>query len=357
VLYSLLADKYWVSITTFTADEKGLGGMDLTSGISSIGFGGIANAFNFSNPGQDFLNIMRSRSFREMAIEHFELLKYFEIEETDILKSMDLALKAMKELVQVDYSMDTNIISVKVESKDKQLSKELCNYYRDAAHQQLKLQQKAKNQEEYLFMKERLTDYEMIYENLLEKLREFQEKNKFISIDSNHRVLLESYSELVARSLTNEIEYELVQDNYSPETPYYQKAKIKFERIKEKVEEFESEKGISNGKYLIGLENLPELNSEYMKLYLDMQVYEKVSMRLYPLMEAAKYKYLKENDLIYILDEAREAGLRSKPRRAILVLSITIISFLLLCLVIIVIDSMKKEEKWNQFWSKLWGKN
>ena len=358
VTISLSLPIYWVSATSFTVENDSSTGISMPGITSTLGIASMLNTLTSYGQGQNFINLMNSRDFSEKAIERFDLLTYLKIDEPDTLKAMDKALKNISDIVSISISHETGIIGVRTETTDKSLSRDLCNYYRDEAVRRIKQQLEEQNLHEYEFLEELLKEYDENYQSLLVDVKEFQEKYNILDMDTSLEIVLKSYSDLVANNIQNEFEFEIVKEEYSPETHQYKMSKIKLDKTKDNIKKFESKNGINNGKYLIGLANIPELTQEYAKIYLNLQVSEKITLKLYPMLEAARCKSLKENNLISVLDIARLAGLKSKPHKASIVIKITVIFFIILCGIIILLNTMSSVDKakWKLLWNSFWGK-
>jgi len=345
VIYALITPKYWKSTTTFTVESNSGSNLSMANGLSNMGIGSMLKSLNSSSEGQRFINVMTSRSFREGAIKEFKIEDYLKITEKDTLAAMDMALRGMNKIISVSLSIDSGIISISAETKDRLLSRDLCNYYREQSERIIMTQTQDEKKSEYDFLKERIEEYNDSYEKKLEEIKEFQEKNKLVSLESSQEVLLQSYSDLVAESMESDIDFELIENQISPESFQYKMYEARSNKLNQKIKEFESNHGLSNGSYLIGLKNIPAITQEFGRLYFELELYGKISLRLYPLFEMAKLNYLRVNKLTQILDDARVAGLRSRPSRARLVITIFLLSFVIICGIILVFGLLSNEEK------------
>ncbi|MDP8232021.1 MAG: Wzz/FepE/Etk N-terminal domain-containing protein [Candidatus Zophobacter franzmannii] len=356
IFIALLLPKYWMSKTSFTMNDSNSLGSSLPKNITSMIGNSMLGSLTSSGEGQKFLNLMSSRSFKEEVINEFDLKTYFKVEEADSYKALDQALLKLRKIVSVNMSDKTGVISIRCETKDKQLSVDMCNYYRNQTLKKIETQNKDKSRVEYKFLEARLAEYNVQYDSLLLQIKEFQQSNNMISLEHQQQILLQTYSEMVANSMKNELELLIIEKNYSKKSPEYQRMLLENEFLGEQIRDFESDKGLKNAKYAIGLSKIPNLTEKYAKLYLDSMILEKITSSLYPMLEASRYEFLKDKDYINIIDQPRQAGLRSKPKRAKLVVITTILSFLLISWISILLASMKSEDrlKWQAFWKQLW---
>ncbi len=355
VVIALLLPKYWVSKTSFSIRDNDSIGSAIPDNITSMIGNSMLGSLTSSGDGQKLINIMSSRSFKEEVINEFELTNYFKIKEEDNLKALDIALLKLKKIVSVNLSEETGVISVRSETQDKQLSVDICNFYRVKSIEKLTAIDKEQKQSEYNFLNQRFIEYNKQYDDLLIQMKDFQKENNLISLNSQQQILLQAYSEMVATGMENDLELMIIEENYSKESPEYKRLLMEDEFLEKQIQDFESHKGLSNSKYVFGLSNIPSITEQYARLYIRTRILEKVTTSLYPMLEASRFEYLKEKEYISIIDYPRLAGMRSKPKRAKFVVIATFLSFIFVSIIVLVISSINAEDraKWKQVWKQM----
>ena len=110
--------------------------------------------------------------------------------------------------------------------------------------------------------------------------------------------------------------------------------------LKQKVKDLESSKGGINPSYLIGIDKVPDLSMQYAQLMINVEIRKKVIEYLYPQYELAKLDELKDLPTFEVLDRPGLAGLRSKPKRAVIVVLCTVAAFILGCVIALIKESL-----------------
>ncbi|MFM8840944.1 MAG: hypothetical protein ACKOFB_07595, partial [bacterium] len=80
----------------------------------------------------------------------------------------------------------------------------------------------------------------------------------------------------------------------------------------------------------------------YMKLYTEYEAMSKVKAFLMPMLEQAKLDEIREAPMMYVLDYAKPAFKKSRPKRLTIAAGTSIGVFVLTCLYLIVATQFKK---------------
>jgi capsule polysaccharide export protein KpsE/RkpR len=344
VVYSLLTPQIWESRTTFyvVGDQAGALPFDIAglSGLSSelMGFESSQSAINA-------VSAMQSRTFSEDVIRHFNLIDYFEISEADTLKAMDIALKRLWEnTVSIFHSTETGLVKVSVETKDKELSRDIAEYYLerlDIYNREQKLTRGRMNRQ---FLEERVEDTRSEIDSLILAVRDFQEKNNALDLEVQTEALIDSYAEVVAARMQTDIELELARGNYSEDSPVVSELKNRSDALSRQIREMESGGGSLQPRYMVNISKLPDLASRFAQLQLNLEIQSKVYEYLYPQYEAARLEEMKDMPTLDILDTPREAGMRLRPKRAVICVIAFILAFIV-AVIIVLIKNMLQNNK------------
>ncbi len=344
VVYSLLTPQIWESSASFYVvgdqsaglpfDIKGL------SGITASLLGGD-NAQNAVNS----VSAMSSRCFSEDVIRHFDLIRYYKITEKDSLMAMDRALKKLrKKTMKIGYSTSTSLVSVSAQTKDKKLSRDLVDYYLaklDVYNREQKLTKGKMNRE---FLEDRVRDTRADLDSLLLAVKDFQTKHNAIDIETQTASLIGSYADVIASKMQTDIELDLARRNYAADSPIVAELKARSDALGKQIRELEAGGGAIKPRYLIDIASLPDLGTQFAQLKLNLTIQEKVFEFLYPQYEAARLEELRDMPSLDILDSPREAGMRVRPKRALL----CIIAFGLAFIVAVLITLVKNAFELNK---------
>jgi len=346
VIYSLVTPKIWKSEATFyiVGDETASLPIDIP------GIGSLASSIMKQDKLQGSLNAvsaLRSRRFSEDVIRRFDLIRYFKISDRDTLLQMDVALKKLKKrTVKVGLSEKAGLITISAETKDKKLSVDIVNYYLEKLEEYNQEQKLTKGKRERVFLEERVAETRAVLDSLIAADKEFRQSSNAIDIEEQATVLIKSYAELVAAKMAADIELEMALQTLSASSPVVQELRTKRDALNAQIREMESSQGKGKVKprYLIDISSLPDLGSRYAQIKLELLIQTKVFEFLYPQYEAARLTELKDTPSVDILDSPREAGLRSRPKRAVICIIAFFMAFVV-AVILVVIKSILERNK------------
>ncbi|HOD17225.1 MAG TPA: Wzz/FepE/Etk N-terminal domain-containing protein [Candidatus Cloacimonadota bacterium] len=342
VIFSLVTPQIWSSTATFFT----IGDQNQSLPINLGELSSLASSFlstqNFVN-GQNSIAIMNSRTFSEDVIRKFNLIPYFKIKEKDSLRAMDLALKKLsKKVVRMGLDDETGLITVRIETKKKELSKQIAEYYvqrLELYNQDYKLTQGKLNRQ---FLEKRVAEVRNQIDSLSFAMKNFQEKNRAIDIQTQMTSIITLYSDIISQQINNDIELEIAKNTYSQNSPVVKELEQKKRIIQDKIKELEGSAAGLKPKYIIDIDNIPDVSLQYAQLMLNLEIQKKVFEFIYPQYEAARIEELKDMPTLEIVDHPREAGLRAKPKRALLCIVTTLIGFAVSLILALLDEILKK---------------
>lgn len=342
IVYILIVPQYWESHSSFLPDTEESSGFSLGSSLLGLGSSMLGNSQTVAS--LDLVTIMSSRTFIEDVINNFDLITYFEIEEEDINTRNELAVKMVREnVVGIGISDETGLVTIAVETKDKKISMDIANYYVDKIEEYSLNSRMNKGRQQRQFLETRIQEVNDDIELISNRLIEFQKNSNMISDEAQTQAIITLYSELVSQSMINDLEYEVKRDLYGSDNPQVKSLGLKSNLIEKKIMELESES--SKFKYQIALDNIPESIKEYTRLKMELEVNAKIYEFLLPQLEQAKIQEIKETPTIEVVDKARIAGLRSKPKRGQFCVYMFIFAILTSSVFVIISEMLNDSQK------------
>ncbi len=354
VIYSLVTPQIWRSTATFYV----IGDQTSTLPFNIEGLSGLTAGIMGTTNSQNAISAvtaMNSRQFSEKVIRHFNLIDYYKITTKDSLKAMDSALKMLHtKTMKIGSDPETGLVTVSADTKDKKLSRDIVNYYLqqlDIYNREEKITRGKMNRE---FLEARVNETRAEIDSLLLALKDFQQRHNAVDIEAQTSSLIKSYSDIIATKMSTDIELELARKNYAENSPIVLELKDRSEALAKQIKQLEAGKEPLKPRYLIDIGSLPDLATQYAQLKMNLEIKSKVYEFLYPQYEAAKLEELKDLPTLDILDTPREAGLRVKPKRAVM----CIIAFALAVVVSIIIVLIKNalelnKERWQEIKKEL----
>lgn len=356
VIYAMLAPFYWKSTATIipVSDSDAIGGFS-TNLLDMVG-GGLIKTQK-SEQAVDFINVMKSRTFREKVIEEFDLIPYFKIKKP-YEQARELALfKLQNSMMRLVYDQESYIISISAETRDKSMSREVVDFYLKELEDYNQSTRVTKGRMKREFLEGQVNQHMADVDSLARALRDFQTKNKSIALDKQTEAMVAMYGESVTQYMQAEVEYELARNQYSESSPIVLELAAKKALLANKVKELEGSNTSLTPDYLIQIDKIPNLSMQLAMLMINVEIKQKIIEYLYPQYELAKLEELKDMPSFQVIDAPREAGMRSKPKRAVMVIIITLAAFIFSCVLALVVSGLEhNSEKVGQIWNTFWGK-
>ncbi|MDZ4121887.1 MAG: hypothetical protein U1C33_05665, partial [Candidatus Cloacimonadaceae bacterium] len=212
-------------------------------------------------------------------------------------------------------------------------SKTIAEYYLEELQNYLSTTRMSKSRLMREFLERRVDILMQEIDSLSIALRDFQVTNKAIALDQQTISLITLYSESIASYYQTDIEYELAKTQYGESSPVLEQLRERRSILADRIKSFESSGNEILPEYMIQIDRVPDLGMQYAQLKLSGEIQKKVFEYIYPQYELAKLEEMKDMPSFEIIDKPVLAGLRSKPKRAIIVVSVTIAAFLLACVI------------------------
>jgi uncharacterized protein involved in exopolysaccharide biosynthesis len=356
VIYAMLAPFYWKSTATIipVSDSDAIGGF--STNLLDMVDGGLIKTQK-SEQAVDFINVMKSRTFREKVIEEFDLIPYFKIKKP-YEHARELALfKLQNSMMRLVYDQESYIISISAETRDKSMSREVVDFYLKELEDYNQSTRVTKGRMKREFLEGQVNQYMADVDSLGRALRDFQTKNKSIALDKQTEAMVAMYGEAVTQYMQAEVEYELAKNQYSESSPIVLELAAKKALLANKVKELEGNSATLTPDYLIQIDKIPDLSMQLAMLMINVEIKQKIIEYIYPQYELAKLEELKDMPSFQVIDAPREAGMRSKPKRAVLVIIVTLAAFIFSCVLAMVVSGLEhNSEKVGQIWNTFWGK-
>ncbi len=333
IVYSLLTPKYWISSTVINPVAESGSMSSFSSDLMGMFAGGLVKTQK-SEMAIQFISTMQSRTFRDQIVDEFDLLTYFDLQglPEDVAKE-EAVQRVSSKLTKLRYDQESGLVYILIETKDKEFSKRIAEYYLEQLQDYLRYSRMSKSRLQREFLEGRVQSLNREIDSLAVAIRDFQIKNNAIALDQQTMSLITLYSESIAGYFKADIEYELAKTQYSSTSPVVQDLETKKNILADRIKDFESSKSNMIPEYILPIDQIPELSMQFALLRLNAEIQKKVYEYIYPQYEVAKLDELRDMPSFEIIDKPVLAGLRSRPKRGMIVVSVTFAAFLLGCII------------------------
>ena len=195
---SFLLPEYFRSTAVLLPEtEKGklasLGGISDLAALAGVNVGGEGSLAKLYPTILRSESVLRSVMYAKYQTKKFkepvDLLQFWEIEERTPERSSEVALKTLREELEISLDNKTNVVSISIETREPSLSADIVNNVIGALDKFFRTKKTTNAGEQRKFIEGRLVEIKADLEKAENTLKEFRENNRQIS--SSPQLLLE----------------------------------------------------------------------------------------------------------------------------------------------------------------------
>ncbi len=342
LLISLVLTKTYLSTSEVIQTNQSLGS-----------FGGILQSIGSINAGQrkvggeTILVILNSQSLKDSLITEFDLFNRYEEEYKESL------YKKLNERINIEEVREGGlgfnpIVSVKIGVIDE--SPELAQAMNEYILQFLSSRMESINNENSRYSLELIRKrYQKNQLDLLkaeQALNEFQNTYGIFEIDSQLSVLIESIALVKQNLIEKEIQLELVKINFGESSSQFKSIKAEINTLENKYNELiDRSNSVDEINFASpNLMDVPDLFLSYARLYREVEIQNTIFEFIVPQLEQQELYLLNSNSGLKIIDEPDLPTYKYKPKRAYIVIAGFMVSLFLSALMVLYIESSKRDD-------------
>ena len=347
IIISLLLPKWYASKAVVLS--SGAGQFNFLSSIAPIP---VAD-FGLSTINEDinnFIAILQSRTVKEYMVNKFNLIDRYK------QRDIEYAIEAFEEKIELEVT-EEGTLEITIIDKDPLIAKEMVNevlFMLDQINQSIGMEAGKYNRE---FLENRININKKDLEKAELALKTFQEKTGIIDLVAQlsstmqmsaqaYNSIFEAYTALYAKKIETETELAVAKTTLSNNNPtIMQLEKLLNEqtiqldqlmiRLDEKLQYLLSNISpaqidtIPNIEFSVSFNTLPSLGLENARLIREVELQSTIQEILIPQFEQAKLEETKNIPTLQIIDKPKVALNKTKPKRSLIVIGSTIMSFLM----------------------------
>jgi uncharacterized protein involved in exopolysaccharide biosynthesis len=365
----------------------GYGLSELLGGGGKIGgLGGFTKTLGL--PGTATLSdmfgvILKSRTVAEGVIEDQGLIHYYKLDrpgpfsftfpwikggagdpEMNRRMVMDVAYKQLSGSTSIDISPE-GIITVAVEDKTPKKAAEIANAYvsgLDHFNKEINVTQ-AKNTR--IFIEGRLAEAQKSVDKAENELREFQEKNKTISLSDETKAAIDGVAKLKAEIISREVQLGVLRGYATDENPQVVQLKSEISQLRSEMKSIEEGKaGVSTANlgygagFSVPFSRLPAVGMELARLMREVKIQETLLGLLMEQYERAKINEARDTPTVRVMDKAIPPVKKARPKRMMYLAGGLFLGFVMSVLFSFFmkyVEVMKARIQEYSAWKGLWG--
>jgi tyrosine-protein kinase Etk/Wzc len=299
---SLLLPRWFTAQSTIlppseSADTFGLmGALVENTTLSRLGL------FTSTTPSDMYVEILKSRTLREPLVRDFDLEHRYQT------KGMDRTLNEMETHVRVTTST-AGVITVRVEDRDPARAADMANRLVDGLDSFNRESMNTRAKRTRQFLEKRLTEARASLTQAESMLADYERQHKIVA--SSEAGAVGAMAEIISQKVNLEVRRSYL-SSYSREGS-------------SAVRQVEAEISAMDGE----LAKLPSLKQDVSRLALNTEIQRRVFTLLTAQYEDMRVQETRDTPTLTVLDRARVPEIRSRPKRAVIVMVSTAVAALL----------------------------
>lgn len=254
----------------------------------------------------NYLAILKSRSAMESVIRRFDLIRIYDISNN----SMEKTIKELRDNTSFEIQ-DEDYITIEAYDKDPQRAADIANSFVEVLNEisiELATREARNNRE---FIEKNLEKSKAELRRSEDILRSYQEKTRIMVAPDQNSPGISAIAELYGMKVKKEIELSIMKKTLTKDSPLISQLELELKELNRKLSTF------------------PELGIESFRLLRNVAIQQKIVEYLIPLHEQAKVDEQKNVPVLLVLDKAIPTEQKEKPKRALVVVSAALSSFIL----------------------------
>jgi uncharacterized protein involved in exopolysaccharide biosynthesis len=312
MLLSLGMPPIYESTATILPPAEGKDG-GLAAALAASGAAGGVGGFFTGIPANNadlFVALLKSRIMADEVIQRFDLKSRYHA------KLMTDARVRLEGSTKISVSKE-KVIKVTAEDQDPKLAADIANFYvanLDRLNHTLNISKASQNR---AFIEKRLVETKVDLGKTEEVLKEFQTRNKAVSVEAQGKAAIEAAAMIQGQISANEVQLKVMESYLANDNPELARQRSNLQELRNQLYLLESGKGgrgqLPGDRMHPAFISVPTLALDYGRLLRDVKVQETLYTLLTSHYEQAKIAEAKDTPTVQVLDPALPAERKSKP--------------------------------------------
>lgn len=338
--YLLRQPNVYTATATILPIERGSSG-GLSSLLNSSGLGLIAAQAGLGGGGQStrFVTILQTRTLAENLITKHNLKPVIFPEHWDAKEqtwkarglfwnrsnkepSLQAAVKGLSKIIEISADKKSEVISISATTTSAEDASMIANYYVEELNTYLVNNTLSTAKKNRVFVESQLDKAQIELSAYETNLKNFQQKNKIVSLDAQTQASIQAYSNLKSRLISAEVELKILEKSSFLDEPQIELKRQETNELKNQLTKLEATSSDST----ISFKDAPAIGLSFARIKREILVREKVFELLTQQLEMAKIQEAQEDISFQVLDEAIPPERKSGPNRILSIVLAFIVS-------------------------------
>lgn len=276
---------------------------------------------NIKNMNDVYVAMLKSRTLAESMVKDFDLQKRYKAE-----KIQD-AVERLEKNTRVALNRD-NTIDVEVSDRDPALAAKMANAYVDGLMRISRTLAVTEASRRRLFFESQLKSVRDDLALAESELRRVQERTGLIEPNTQARTIVMAVADLRAQIAAREVQLSSMRTFATENNPDYIQLSREISALRDQLARLQKDKNLGEGDTQIATKSVPEVGLEFVRKLRDVKYNETLYEVLSKQYEIARIDEAKDAAVVQVLDPAVLPERKSSPQRTLIVLLVTIVTFI-----------------------------
>ena len=302
---------------------------------------GVAGGtLGIKNPSDLYVGMLKSRTVADALIERFKLKELYD-EDTQVETR-----KVLADNTELTSGKD-GLIVIAVDDKDPMRAADMANAYVEELEKLTSNLAVTEAGQRRLFFEKQLLQAKEDLAQAEVGLKETQEETGLVQLDQQGRAMIEAVATLRAQIVSREVQLAAMRSYATESNPEFVKTQQEMASLRTELRKLERGAG-AGADLLVPTKDIPKAGLAFARKYRDVKYAETIFELMAKQFEMAKIDEARDAAVIQVVDKAVPLDKKSKPRRALMVLLVTIIWGLAVVFFVIARESIRKANmKWD----------
>ena len=339
LIVSLLLPKMYTATTTVLPPQQNqstvtamLGQLGAIAGLGSADLG-------LKNPDDLFVAMLGSRTIQDRLIDRFDLRRVYSVRQYQAARK---TLESRSDIV----AEKEGLISISVTDRDPGRAADLANAYVDELHELNGKLAFTEAGQRHVFYQQQLDAEREALAQAEVVLKQMEEKSGLMQPDAQGRAIVSAVADMRAQVAIHEVQLQSMRTYATESNPDVKRAQQELAGLRAQLGKLERNTGeLGNGNLQVPTRQLPAVELEYLRRLRDVKYHEAVYDFLNKQLEASRIDEAKDAILVQVVDKAAIPERKSGPRRALIVFVTAAVAFLLSCLGVLLMETLRRKQE------------
>jgi len=295
-----------------------LAALGALSGLAGGTGGGLAKA-----PDELYIALLKSDSVLRALDERFHLRQRYQLDTHEALR------RSISAFVHIGADKKSGVITVAVDDKDPKFAAELANGHYEELGKVLSRLAVSEAQQRRMFYDQQLKETKEHLVKAEQDLQRVQEKSGVIVLDKQAEALIGSAAQLRALIAEREVQLKVLRTAATEQNPDVVRLTSELAALRAELTRMESRRDAGNASPVdMPVGRIPAASIDYVRARRELKIQETILEGMLRQYEAAKLDEAKEGPALQLVDRALPPDYKSKPARAVIVLTLTLLALL-----------------------------